>query len=143
MESVSSEGTFGILIVEDERLVALSLALLISQAPGYRVTGRAATLEQALESCKAERPDLALVDLRLAARQNGLDVARALRDCGVACLLLTGNPPAEPLTGLAIGCLAKPFHDDSLIGALGIARARALGSNPLHFRLPPGLQLYE
>lgn len=142
MERHRSEGTYDILIVEDERLVALSLTLLISQLPGYRVTGRAATIEEALESADSDQPHLALVDLHLAQKQSGLDVARALCKRNIACLFLTGNPPAEPLPDLAIGCLAKPFHDDSLIAALDLARARAWGTDPPDC-LPPELQLYQ
>lgn len=121
--------------------MALSLTLLISQAPGYRVTGRAATMEEALEYADRDRPHLALVDLHLAKKQSGLDVARALCERSVACLFLTGNPPAEPLPNLAIGCLTKPFHDDSLIAVLGVARARAWGGD-LPDCLPPELRLY-
>ena len=141
MESERSGRTFDILIVEDERLVALSIALLISQAPGFRVTGRAATMEEALALADRDPPHLALVDVHLGKKQCGLDVARALCERDIACLFLTGNPPKEPLPDLAIGCLAKPFHDNSLLAALAIARARA-GGTAIVDGVPPDLRLY-
>lgn len=121
--------------------MALSLTLLISHEPGYRVTGSAATMAQAVALSEHDPPDLALVDLRLAQGQSGLDVAAYLRLRNISCLFLTGNPPAAPRPDLAIGCLAKPFHDDSLIAAIGMARGMIAGHGMAR-RLPPGLQLY-
>lgn len=141
MERDENAETFGILIVEDEHLVALSLCLLISQAPGYRVTGSAATMEQAVALSERDPPDLALLDLRLANGQSGLDVAGYLRLRDISCLFLTGNPPPAPRPDLAIGCLPKPFHDDSLMAALDIARGMVRGNGSAG-PLPPGLQLY-
>ena len=98
-------------------------------------------MEQAVALSEHDPPNLALVDLRLAYGQSGLDVAAYLRLRNISCLFLTGNPPAAPRPDLAIGCLAKPFHDHSLIATLGMARG-VIGGQGRTGQLPPGLQLY-
>jgi hypothetical protein len=69
-----------------------------------------------------------------------MDVARAAGARQVPVLFVTGNCPIEA-RGLGIGCLAKPYTDKVLKGALQ-ALDRKLSGKKLG-RLPAGLSLYE
>lgn len=115
-----------VLIVEDEALVALELEGMIGLA-GHDAVDTADDLPSALAAVDRDRPDLALVDVRLAGGTSGLDVAAALKDVGVPVVFATGNCPAEEGRGLALGCLHKPFSDRSLALALEAAAAAIEG----------------
>ena len=68
-----------ILIAEDEGLIALYLErVLIRQ--GYDVVGMVATGEEAIRVADAERPDLALMDIKLAGALDGIETATQLRE---------------------------------------------------------------
>jgi CheY-like chemotaxis protein len=134
-----------ILIVEDEPLLASTLKQLVELNPRYLVTALVDDVEGALAAAKAQRPDLALVDLQLANGSNGYSVAVRLGDLGFACLFTTGKAPAFPLPDLAIGCLAKPFEEEALVSALREAEDRLRGRRKLVLRpkLPEQLELYR
>jgi DNA-binding LytR/AlgR family response regulator len=133
-----------ILIIEDEPLLARTLAQLIELNPLYRVTGTADDLDSALAAVEAQRPDLALVDLQLARGTSGFRVAGKLQDLGILCLFTTAQPPAFPVSDLAIGCLAKPFEEADLARALAEAEDILRGRQKLVLRrrLPEPLELY-
>jgi CheY-like chemotaxis protein len=134
-----------ILIVEDEPLLAQTLRDLVELNPRYRVTAIADDLASALGAAEDQRPDLALVDLRLANATSGYSVAAKLHDIGVLCLFTTGTVPAFPLPDLAIGCLAKPFEEADLVRALAEAEDIVRGRPKLvrKRRLPERLQIYS
>jgi DNA-binding NarL/FixJ family response regulator len=134
-----------ILIIEDEPLLARTLAQLIELNPRYRVTGTAEDLTSALEAVAAQRPDLALVDLRLANATSGFSVAAKLQELGILCLFTTGNAPGFPVPDLAIGCLSKPFQEADLVRALAEAEDILRGRQKLVLRrrLPEQLQIYS
>jgi CheY-like chemotaxis protein len=125
-----------ILIVEDEPLFAQTLKHLVELNPLYRVTGVAEDSAGALALAEAERPDLALVDLQLAHGSTGFSVAARLHDLGVACLFTSGKAPDFPMPDLAFGCLVKPFTEEDLVRALGMAEDMLRGREGL--RLRPG-----
>ena len=129
-----------ILIVEDEALVALEIEEALSAA-GHEVAGHADDLAGAVALGRRTRPDLALVDINLANRCSGLDVAAELMRCGIPCLFVTGNCPTHQGEGLALGCLHKPFNDRILLGAVAAAGAVSRGEEPP--RLPRGMHLYD
>jgi len=60
-----------VLILEDDVLVAWSLREVLSLT-GYEVTGIAATVNDALCLAENTRPDLAVVDVRLAGNRDGI-----------------------------------------------------------------------
>ncbi|WP_448191979.1 response regulator [Azospirillum sp. sgz301742] len=75
---VRSALTQRVLVVEDNPILALEIGSLVTDM-GHVVCGTAATEREALELAEAERPTLALLDVRLADGDNGIEVARALR----------------------------------------------------------------
>jgi Response regulator containing CheY-like receiver domain and AraC-type DNA-binding domain len=60
-----------ILLVEDERIIALEMKLFL-QRLGYQVAASLATGEQALADAPAIRPDLVLMDIMLAGDLDGI-----------------------------------------------------------------------
>lgn len=112
-----------VLIVEDESLIALSVEDDLTDA-GHIVSGIAASEAEAIEFAAAERPDCAVVDIRLAPGDGRL-VARALAAQGIA----TGQcHEVKDLshTG-ALGCLPKPYSPDVVPAALRAIRHHQRG----------------
>lgn len=119
-----------ILIVEDEYLVALSSEWALQDA-GFEVLAVVASGEDAIAAAAQLVPDLALMDVRLAGRLDGIDAALALRARGIPCLFASANSDpgtidrgqkAEPL-----GWLRKPFTDAALVAAVTDAMGRLGG----------------
>jgi CheY-like chemotaxis protein len=131
-----------ILVVEDEGLVALEIETLLTGA-GHEVVGTAAERTGALALAHAERPDLALVDVRLAKGDSGLDLAADLTALRVPVLLVTGNCPQELGRAVALGCLHKPFNERQLLTAVSLAARLARGCAAKDEDLPSGLHLYR
>src|ERR1700754_4339494 len=77
-----------ILIVEDEFVVANDLRLILRQA-GYRVTGIAISVEEADQQLKKQKPDLAILDIRLEGKLSGIDFARKLKAENIAFIYLS------------------------------------------------------
>ena len=129
-----------ILIVEDEAFVAMSLKFLL-EVEQHEIVGIAEDLETATAIADEARPDLALVDLQLARGASGLDVAIELRKRDIPIVFATGNVPKEPRPDLAIGCISKPYSDDTLFVALRAAEAIVSGKS---FQTAPqrGFDLY-
>ena len=114
-----------ILIVEDEMLIALVAEDDLTEA-GHEVVGIAATAERAVELATALRPDLALMDVRLASARDGIDTATEFRHrLGIPAILATGSMDAENLRRAASAAplewLVKPYTSDQLRAA--VARA--------------------
>jgi two-component system, response regulator PdtaR len=92
-----------------------------------------------IEVAAKHKPQLALVDLHLAANSSGAVVVRLLRDLyGVPSIFVSAFPDncrqMLKISG-ALGCLSKPFTDDELLGALSVARRLVDGVSP-----PQGLE---
>ncbi|HYG88387.1 MAG TPA: response regulator [Azospirillum sp.] len=77
-ETVRSQLTAAILIVEDDAIIAFDLAETV-RGMGHTVSGIAATMDEALTLAAEHTPTLALMDIRLAEGDNGIEVARELR----------------------------------------------------------------
>jgi two-component system, response regulator PdtaR len=105
-----------ILIVEDEPLVAFDNEYMLQDAD-YEVVATVDSFADAAQVIAAEQIDLVLTDISLAGEGDGLDVARAAAAKGVPVLIVTGNCTAEAQS-LALGCLAKPYTERVLLGAL-------------------------
>ena len=115
-----------VLIVEDEWLVAEDLEYEIAEA-GYEVTGIARTKAEALSEANACRPDVAVMDVRLAGGDCGVDVARQLKaDFNVRCIFASGTL-ADKIETIRefdpepLGLLSKPVHRADLLKALSRA----------------------
>jgi DNA-binding NtrC family response regulator len=106
-----------VLIVEDELLIATTLEMMLSDR-GYRVVGPAATVEDALALLETARPDVALLDYRLAGSTTEPLLA-VLKERGIPACILTGyGRDALPEHYRHYPVLEKPFGLDELLEAL-------------------------
>jgi two-component system, response regulator PdtaR len=119
-----------VLIVEDEALFALDLEDLVREL-GHQPVGMAATQTAAVSAAMRARPDLVLMDIRLAQGGDGLAAAREIRArTGIPCIFITAHSDAATRTlareagGLAF--LVKPIEKAELAGALERAAATLL-----------------
>ncbi len=109
------QASLKVLIVEDEAIVALELELAV-QAAGHLVAGVAADLNEAISIARAQRLDLALVDINLRDGRTGVRLAELLaQDHQVAVMFLTANPDLVP-PGFAdaLGVYPKPYDVDAV-----------------------------
>jgi DNA-binding response OmpR family regulator len=130
-----------ILVVEDETLIALVLEIALRFA-GHDVLGPAATAEEALRLAARERPELALVDIILRDRGDGVALARALRDrYGTPSLFLSGQvPQAHANRDAAWGLIRKPYDPEAVVAAVEVVDVLLDGRTPGH--VPPQLELF-
>lgn len=128
-----------ILIVEDEPLVAFDNEHYLRDA-GYEVVATVDSVEAAVAVIQTSEVDLVLADVKLSDGGNGIDVAHAARARNVPVLFVTGTCPVEA-RALAVGCLAKPYSQRALRGAIDAIEAKLSGGQAR--RLPMGLTLYE
>jgi DNA-binding response OmpR family regulator len=131
-----------ILAAEDEALIALVLELALRLA-GHRVIGSAATVEEALRLAEETAPELALVDINLYDGDDGVALARTLRDrYGTPSLFLSGQVPrALANKDAAWGLIRKPYDPESVLGAIAYLDKLRRGHSP--DRVPPQLELFH
>ncbi len=106
-----------VLVLEDEKLVARDIQSTLAGA-GYE-TSLAASGEEAIEIARRDQPDLALVDIRLAGKLDGIETARALRqELDLPVVYLTAHSDEETLERAKatepFGYLVKPFDETTL-----------------------------
>ncbi|MBY5713305.1 response regulator [Rhizobium leguminosarum] len=111
-----------ILIVEDEFLIALELEYRLRDA-GFEVIGIAATAGEALSIATSDRPALAIMDIRLADRTDGIQAAIELNaTLGVRSIFASAHADAETRKSAAaaspIGWLQKPYPAEALINLI-------------------------
>lgn len=110
-----------VLIAEDDLMIA-DMAEEILVEHGYSVCGIARTVADAVALGLRHRPDLAVIDLRLADGELGTDVAAQLGSLGsLGVLYATGNMTQVILTAAnGHACLAKPYRSADLLRGLQI-----------------------
>ncbi|MGR3435442.1 MAG: response regulator [Shimia sp.] len=121
-----------ILIAEDELLIALDAEMALEDA-GHEVVGTAVTEDEAVEMALAMRPDLMVVDLRLAGGSSGhRAVERVRAKLDVAVIFASGNLDPKTRAILAelmpVTTLSKPY------GSAELVREVATASNTLMAR---------
>jgi len=107
-----------ILVVEDERIVALDLAATLRRL-GYRVEGPVDTGERAVATARATRPDLVLMDIRLRGAMDGVAAAALISEESESpVVFLTAHSDVETLqrakSASPYSYLIKPFRQDDL-----------------------------
>lgn len=114
----------GVLIVEDEFLVALDLEDIIVQA-GHDIVGVIAD-QRGVDGIE-KSPSVALVDLNLRDGPTGPVIARLLAErFGTRIIFVTANPDQiehPPVT--ALGYIRKPFNPADVVAALSLALGSA------------------
>jgi DNA-binding response OmpR family regulator len=112
---------FKVLIAEDDLMIAdMTEAILVQE--GYAVVGIARTVAEGVALGLRHRPDLAVIDLRLADGGLGTSIATQLSPLGrLGVLYATGNISHLMLTAAnGDACLAKPYRSADLVRGLEI-----------------------
>lgn len=124
-------GQARILIVEDESIIAMDLAMQLRDL-GYQVVGHASSGEQAIDLAQRLRPDLVLMDVQLKGAMDGIDAAQSIRaQFNMPCLFLSAfvndrGSLTRAALAVPVGYLAKPFFEHELKSALETALAQCV-----------------
>lgn len=130
-----------LMIVEDEALVAMTLRDELEDA-GYCVLNLTDRQAEAVEVAKATKPDLALVNIHLAGRDDGIELAKNLKDLDIPVLLISGQVNrARSAQTVAIASLPKPYDAADMVLAVAYLLARLQGDASR--TLPPRLEVFD
>lgn len=121
-----------ILVIEDDLLIAMQIETTLTEA-GFDVVGLAATSEEAIALAGKDRPDLAVIDIRLAGNRDGVDTALELfRSQGIRCIFASAYSDSEARQRAApaapLGWLQKPYSMASLTALVRAAASEMRGS---------------
>jgi two-component system, response regulator PdtaR len=114
-----------ILIVEDDLLVASYIEEVLAES-GFGIAGVAASGTEALLLADQNRPQLALIDIRLPGPMDGIELACLMRrKFNVPAIFLSGLIDPETMrraeTAQALGFLHKPFVPSQVFNAIELA----------------------
>ena len=117
-----------VLLVEDERIVALDLAHTLTEL-GYGVAASVSTGEAGVQQATQLRPDLVIMDIRLSGAIDGIEAAQRIRQqIDVPVIYLTAHSDDVTLARAKdtepFGYLVKPFRAPELHCAIEIALHR-------------------
>jgi CheY-like chemotaxis protein len=108
-----------VLIVEDQFFVAVDCELQL-RAAGIECVGLATTAAEALELAQKERPDLIVMDIRLASRVDGVQAAIVIYErLGIRCVFASAHADANTREVAKRACplawLDKPYTGEDLV----------------------------
>jgi DNA-binding response OmpR family regulator len=131
-----------VLIAEDELMIAdlLEETLVMS---GYEVCGITRTVDEAVMLAERHKPDLAVLDVRLARGGRGPEIVRRLHSRGtLGILYATGDDARHSTLTLADGSasIAKPYRAEDVARALIIVREIMMAGTATP-PFPPGFRL--
>jgi len=130
-----------VLIAEDDLMIADMVEDILA-SNGYDVCGIARTVADAVELGHRHKPDLAVLDLRLADGGLGTEIAAQLRDVDrLGVLYATGNAAQVHLTAMdGHACLVKPFIANDLLRGLKVV-SDLVANGTTTLPLPRGLKV--
>jgi DNA-binding response OmpR family regulator len=131
-----------VLIVEDEILIGLGLAMALNVA-GYRVHGPTGSVRRALSIAAEASPEIGLIDINLRGHAEGVALARLLHQrYATTIVFLTAQlEEARLARDCAFGMVAKPY-DLILLPRIVETAARHRRGEPLG-PLPCALEVFR
>ena len=109
-----------VMIAEDDLLVADMLEEALA-TNGYVVCGIARTVEKAVELGERHKPDLAVLNIRLANGGLGTDIPALLKSRGhMGVLYVSGHGQMSLTSTDGEALIVKPYRFEDVIGALRI-----------------------
>ncbi|CAN7638944.1 response regulator [Phenylobacterium sp. LjRoot225] len=141
MDAEKASGQGGtLLIVEDDMLPAMALRDELEDA-GYHVLDLTRRHQEGLDAAQASKVDLALVNIELQGRDDGIALARELQKLGVPSLFISGQTTrAKSAQSAAIASLPKPYSPADVVKAVAYLLGRLKGDPSLS--CPPGLEVF-
>jgi DNA-binding response OmpR family regulator len=130
-----------LLIVEDQVLLAMGLKDELEDS-GYRILELAIRHQEALGFAREVKPDLALVNINLAAGDDGVALACDLKALGIPVLFISGQQGRARLArDVAIASLSKPYSPADMVDAVDYLFRHERGdeSRPP----PPRLEMFD
>ncbi|HEY9597843.1 MAG TPA: response regulator, partial [Cyanophyceae cyanobacterium] len=117
-----------ILIVEDERIIAINLKESL-ESLGYEVVAIASSGKKAIEKARLLCPDLVLMDIRLKGAMDGIEAAEQIwNNLQIPVIYVTGHSDRTTLERAKItapfGYVIKPIKERELSVAIEIALQR-------------------
>lgn len=110
-----------VLIVEDEYFVALTAEIALLDA-GHEVLSIVSSGEEAIALAVEDRPDVVVMDIRLAGAIDGIDAAIQLAGHGIRCVFATAHSDEQTRkrgeAAKPFGWIAKPYSSRDLINAI-------------------------
>jgi len=112
-------------VVEDELVITRTIVTALEEL-GYPHCGPAINYTEAIEMLEDEKPDLVLLDIQLAGRKDGFDVAENLNENHrLPFIFLTANSDVETIERAKKikphTYIVKPFTKEELYAAIEIA----------------------
>jgi DNA-binding response OmpR family regulator len=110
-----------VVIAEDDLMIAdMAEEMLVDY--GYKVCGIARTVAEAVALCRLHKPDLAVIDLRLADGGLGTEITAQLGGLAKLGVLYASGNVSHVMMSAANGhaCLAKPYRSADLLRGLEI-----------------------
>jgi DNA-binding NarL/FixJ family response regulator len=120
-----------ILVVEDDFVVSLEVESALTEA-GFEVVGVANSAEEAEHRASEQRPDLIVMDIRLATDRDGVDAALTIfRATGIRSIFATAHADAltkeRAAAARPLAWVAKPYSMTSLVGTVKDALSELRG----------------
>lgn len=120
-----AEGKINVLVVEDEAIIADHIIVAL-RILGCKPWGPAMNLEEALGYVKRGPVDLALIDINLNGRHDGIELGHHLKNLGqIPHVFLTANTDPktvqEAKKTVPMGFIVKPFQRSELYSNIEIA----------------------
>ena len=116
-----------VLIAEDDVVIADMIEYFLTKH-GYEICGITGSVQEAISLGQLHKPDLAILDMRLANGELGTTIAANLINIKLGILYATANG-SEILLNAAVGhaCLAKPYGSKELLRSLEIVAGMIAG----------------
>ncbi len=116
-----------ILIVEDEFIIASNLKMILEDL-GYQPLNPVGTKKDAIEALTTQEIDLAVLDINLSGKQEGIEVAKFINEqIHIPFIFLTSNADKatifEAKQTFPKSYLIKPFTEEDIYSAIEIALA--------------------
>lgn len=130
-----------LMIVEDEALVAMTLRDELERA-GYQILDLTDRPEAAEAVARKSAPDLALVNIQLGGREDGIELAKKLKFLNVPVLLISGQVSrAHSAETVAVGSMPKPYSALEMAQAVAYLLGHLVGDESLV--RPNGLEVFD
>nr|WP_247710519.1 response regulator [Qipengyuania huizhouensis] len=117
------------MVVEDDAIIGLTIEQALLDA-GVPLVEICPTTEEALDALRRKQPDVIVLDVHLADRDDGWAIAELVRTLGPdspRIIFSTGMPRDIPEDVAAMGCiLEKPYEPEILIALLHEPKRRGI-----------------
>lgn len=131
MKKSKSSATFPrhVLVVEDDAIIGLTIEQALLDA-GVAKVEICPTTDEALAALRRKQPDVIVLDVHLADRDDGWAIAELVRNLGPdspRIIFSTGMPRDIPEDIAALGCvLEKPYEPEVLVALLNEPKRKGI-----------------